>query len=206
MHILPKSTLALTALAVLGMAAAPTHAQTLTFDDVTPDGPFLLIPNGYHGLDWNNFFLANGADTTTYSGGAGFANGVVSGTNEAFTGFSSPASLQSATAFDLTSGYFTAGFSNQTATIVGLDSLGNPIAGDSKTFDIVTSGPVLETFNYVGIYGVAFNPSSDHIVVDNLVLNSAPVPEASSTVSLGLLLALGGMVVAARHKKANLPL
>ena len=33
-------------------------------------------------------------------------------------------------------------------------------------------------------------------------LLAAPVPEASTTVSLGLLLALGGLVLAARRKKA----
>lgn len=37
---------------------------------------------------------------------------------------------------------------------------------------------------------------------DNVVLSAAPVPEASTTAGLGLLLALGGLVAAAKRKKA----
>jgi len=49
------------------------------------------------------------------------------------------------------------------------------------------------------------NTGSFRVIVTDLNLSSAPVPEASTTVSFGLLLALGlgGLVIAARRKKTG---
>ncbi|MGI4790237.1 MAG: hypothetical protein ACRYFS_15475 [Janthinobacterium lividum] len=76
---------------------------------------------------------------------------------------------------------------------------------------VAVGGPVTSsTFGTVSFGGTAFNSlifsdTNTQFAIDNLdVSGSAPVPEASTTVSFGLLLALGmsGIVVAARKKKA----
>jgi hypothetical protein len=43
-------------LTALGSASAPhaAHADTVNFDDLSSTGA--LIPNGYHGLNWNNIY------------------------------------------------------------------------------------------------------------------------------------------------------
>ena len=75
---------------------------------------------------------------------------------------------------------------------------GNPISnGSENTITKFNSAGVGTQFNTLGPLngpaGLAFGPSSP-----------AAVPEASTTVSLGLLLSLGlgGMVVAAKRRKA----
>ena len=45
--------------------------------------------------------------------------------------------------------------------------------------------------------------AASDFIVDNIVVSGAPVPEASTTASFGLLLALGGIVTAARRRKAR---
>ena len=119
-------------------------------------------------------------NNNTISRFAGAGPGTFSTTLTTFaTGLNTPEGL----AFDARGDLFaTNAFGNSGNSITEFASTGAGTFGPGMTFATGLSGP---TF-------LAFGPSV-----------SAPVPEASTTVSLDLLLALGmgGMVVAARRKR-----
>jgi len=73
------------------VSVAPTFADSttiFTFDDVSPV-QYVQIQNGYGGLDWQNFFIQNAANTPP------FDTGMVSSPNVAFNGLGDPASISS---------------------------------------------------------------------------------------------------------------
>jgi hypothetical protein len=66
---------------------------TITFDDLTDNGGGTVIANGYHGLNWSNFYVVNTADYYASQGTNGYTNGTVSGPNVAFNAYGTPASF-----------------------------------------------------------------------------------------------------------------
>ena len=58
--------------------------------------PVTLIPNGYQGLSWSNFAVANAIALSNFYGYAnGFNYGMVSASNVAFNAFGNPAEIDS---------------------------------------------------------------------------------------------------------------
>jgi hypothetical protein len=93
--------LPLSFLALLVLTAAPTHSQTvITFDDIPhANGESTYITNGYQGLDWNNVATLNpiiklAQDGPSPTNGL-YYNGMVSASNVAFGGFTSPTEIYS---------------------------------------------------------------------------------------------------------------
>ena len=102
---------ALLALLVLGATVGNASATLLTFDALSSGGPldtvFPTVPNGYGGLNWNGFSVANGKQ---FSPSYGYYNGVVSPNNVAFNPYGDPASISiSAGTFRFFSAYLTYG-------------------------------------------------------------------------------------------------
>lgn len=98
--------------------------------------------------------------------------------------------------------YFSNRASSDGATITAL------VNGQSFTF----AEPNTSTSAFAGftsslpITSLSFSGGTYGVTLDNVSVGSttpAPVPEASTTVSLGLLLALGGLAVAVRKKKSS---
>ena len=100
-----------------------------------------------------------------------------------------------------------------TLTITAFGTSGD-LAADTTTL----TGPALALLDTSGVFGsltgvtgYRFETTASnalyaangqaYVIADDLTFG-APVPEASTTVSLGLLLALGGILVAARRRKA----
>src|ERR1041385_8279140 len=83
------------------LAVAHGQTVTLTFDDVSPVD-YVIIQNGYGGLQWNNFFIENGSNSP------GFYKGAVSPPNVAFNGLGNEASINSSAPFAFISAYLTA--------------------------------------------------------------------------------------------------
>lgn len=163
----------------------------LTFDDVSP-ALYVLIPNGYAGLRWDNFFIENGADSP------GFAVGAVSAPNVAFNGLGDPASISSLTPFTLQSAYFTAVYVDE-QQIRAQGFAGGALRYD-RTYTVNSTAPTLVTFGYAGIDQVRFSITTSPtgiFAMDNLVI----VPEPSAG---ALFLAAGTLwLFVFRRRKAR---
>ena len=187
-------------------------AQTLNFDDVNAGpGSVCAVPqlaNGYHGFNWDNFYVADGSDAYCMVPG-GYRDGVVSPTNVAFNGYGDPASVSSANTFTFNSVYMTAAWNN------GLNVLVQGYHGVTLLYNqllvLNTYAPTLETFNWAGVDAVWFTSSGGvdggyighgtHVVLDNMTLSSV-TPEPATLLLLGTGLAGIGGVMRRRHRKS----
>ena len=143
----------------LGLAAAPAGAQAavITFDDLTCSAGGTPIPNGHAGLNWSNFYCADGA--TAYGGNSGYNAGRVSGSHVAYNGFGSPAEFivtaPGGTKFNFNSVYLTAAWrDNLVVTIVAYR---DGTAVSTITHTLSATAPTLVTLNLSQIDRVRFS-------------------------------------------------
>ena len=186
------SALALAGMLAFSLAVAPAHAQLVITSAPTVTQSIALGGfTSYSATLQNNFssavyFLGDNTDFTFAPGPTEFA----------------PASSTQTVVLD------DAPFAN---LFLAGASLG---AGQSQTFTLfsVAAGTAATTGTYQGFFTIqgSTNPSGTptNLATQNfqtiVTPNAAPVPEASTLVSLGLMLAfgMGGTVLAARKKKA----
>ncbi|MBW4450209.1 MAG: PEP-CTERM sorting domain-containing protein [Spirirestis rafaelensis WJT71-NPBG6] len=192
---------------VLGAATFSTgqaHAVVVTFDDLP--GFADSIPQGYAGLNWDNFDSLNPVVFDAQS--SGYGNGTVSTPNVAFNAFGDPAAISvNSGKFDFNSTYLTGAWNN------GLNILVEGFLGGqslySKTVIVNSTSPTLLNFDFLGIDNLKFtsfggtNAGYDgdgtHFAMDNFTYNQTkPVPEPFTI--LGSLTA-GGIGVALRRKR-----
>jgi PEP-CTERM motif len=161
------------------MCCADT-TTTITFDELDPGGDYSLIPDSYHGLQWNNWGVIDGWDSV-----GGYENGVISKNNVAFAPYGDPSSIDYSSSFNLVSAYMTASW--QDGLQLEVKGLFNDIATYGNTYTLNETGSTLINFNYMGIDEVDFQVLSaqQQYVMDNLVL-SIPVPEPSTLALFGL--------------------
>ena len=153
---------------------------TITFDELDPGGDFSLIPDGYYGLQWNNWGVIDGWDSV-----GGYENGVISKNNVAFAPYGDPSSINYNGSFSLVSAYMTAAWQN--GLQLEVKGLFNDIVTYDHTYTLNETGPTLINFNYMGIDEVNFQVLSgqQQYVMDNLVV-SIPVPEPFTLALVGL--------------------
>ena len=175
------------------LAQQQAHSTVVTFDDLPGDG--YQIPNGYCGLNWNNFDCDDGADIPN----SGYKNGIVTSPNVAYNAFGYVATI-SASPFTFNSAYFTGAWNDGlTVAITGYLS-GNVV--DEKSFIVNFSGPTLEVFNWADVDELSFasNGGTPHsggggeqFVMDNFTYNAVPEPSTRVLVGIGAvsLLAYG---------------
>jgi len=189
MIVLIPTLIAVTLVTSLEMAFAQT--EILTFDDLPGVGGFdqyLLVPNGYGGLQWQNFQYMDGLAQPN----SGYLNGVVSPNNIAFNDAGNPA-LISDGSFNLNSAYLTAAW-NDGLQVEVQGFVGAALIYD-HTYTVNTTGPTLVNFNYTGIDQVTFISSGgtlhpgisgrgEQFVMDNLSIT--PVAEPSTVALVGL--------------------
>ena len=192
-------------LVLLTLLSPAGNASTLlTFDDI-PNADNTELFDGYAGFNWDQFY----AKQTSLSPNSGYANGTVSSPNVAFNWFANPATISSATPFDLTSGYFTAAW-NDGLTVVAIGYLG-AVQVAAHTFVIDTSGPTLEVLNFLGVDSVTFTSSGGvhnpnftgegtHFALDNLLINGSAVPEPSTFFMSGIAV-IAGLGAYARRRR-----
>jgi VPDSG-CTERM motif len=204
MKSLLKTILVAGALASSGSLFA-ISSETITFDDLPSSGT--SVPNGYAGMNWNNFGYINGPTE-----GFGYANGTVSSPNVGYNEFGTPASFMSAsTPFDLTSAYITGAWNDGlNVEVIGFNGVTTEY---DNTYTVNTSGPSHITFNYDDITSVEFvssggteNPnyvSGGHgtqFAIDNIAINGgspggggSSVPDGGTTTMMlgGALAGLG---------------
>lgn len=185
-----KKHLVVSAIAVL--AALRVSAALITFDDLPFSG---IIPNGYAGLNWNNFDYLTGSTM-----GGGYVPGTISPPIVAYNLFGHAAAISDSTTFTLDSAYLTAAWrDNLQVEVIG--SLGATIIYDD-TYTLSATTPTLINFNpaevnsveFISSGGTSIYPGQEEtqFVMDNLTIN-APVPDPPRLIYGALLLLPVGM-------------
>ncbi len=186
-----------TAVAAGTLSTGQAQALVVTFDDLPATSEFdgNPIPNGYGGLNWDNFFYLT---TPTFATNpSGYQFGTVSSPNVAYNGFGEPATVSNVSlvgsTFNFNSTYLTAAFNN------GLNILVEGFLGGttkySTTVTVDTTSPTLFNFDFLGIdslrftsFGgvdVGYGGFGTQFVLDNFTYDFETVPEP--TTILGLL-------------------
>ena len=183
----PSRTLFLALLA----ATAGAGAQTINFDGVTT-APDALIPNGYGGFDWNNFYVASPALLGPPYSTSGYENGLHGGKYVGFNGYGNPSKIctvGNTMSIHGFSGYFTAGWTNDDVlTITGL--CGTKVIQTIQT-GLVESGPKFLDITFSApvsaIQFSTFSPTttSSQMVLSDFTINPPATPETASLATLG---------------------
>lgn len=213
--------LALTALT--GLTAAPVHAQNLvkdgnfetadpgqvnSTDKFTTGSPFdtNFVITGFVGIDMNNVYVYDGSKSLFLNdGGAGTTSSV---TQNLATKAGQNYTLSFYSGADFTTNELDVTFGSTALApiIVPNRGYGGPPPGNNGNFTFYSFN-VTASSPFTGLIFSTPTPISGKgggtLELDDISVVSAPVPEASTTVSFGLLLALGmgGLVVAAKRKK-----
>ena len=166
----------------LGAPATGNAQELLTFDDMTAGGglgPYPAVPNGFGGLNWDNFAVINGLEVgPTY----GYYTGVVSPSNVAFNSFGNPSSIAvSSGLFDLDSAYLTSALNSVPTQNIQVQGFVGTTMLYNNTYTVNNSGPTLINFGYTGIESVTFTSGGQQFAMDNLTVT---VPEPGT---IGLL-------------------
>jgi len=179
------------ALLVLAPAAS---ADVLTFDDVTT-GSFGPIPDGYGGLDWDQFYVLDPVAVGYLKDGftSGYHNGLVSGDYVAFN-VSAHVATASDGGFNFLGAYLTGAWTDDlNVTVTGYDD------GVQTYQQTVVADYYLPTwfqFNFLGVDEVTFASYGgrhvsgsyafgEEFAMDNFTY-SIPEPSSLSLLALGL--------------------
>ena len=150
---------------------------------------FALIPDGYAGLVWTNFYYIN----KNYLPGTGYAAGPVSGTNAAYVGVGDAATVTEPNPatdfFDLNSVDLTAAFIpglNVTVDGYNTNVSGSPLF--TRTVSLSTTTPTLVNFggmgDFTGINKLTLssdpNPAGPEFAMDNLTFTPTDVGSGQS--------------------------
>jgi hypothetical protein len=173
------------------MTMGNAFATVIDFEDV----PHMdIIPNGYAGFNWNNFY---GLDASQYIH-SGYQNGVASGTGVALNGYAADASISRVTPFNFGGAYLTGAWNNGLQLEV-LGYKGDVLKYDT-TITINSLDAIYFAFNYKAVDKVTFHSfgGSDagyggggaHFVMDDLTYSRAkvaPIPGALWLLGSGLV-------------------
>lgn len=187
-------------LAMLVLPAVSTRSQTVvTFDDLHETTSESVIPNGYQGLVWSNFWCLNGIlypARYPFFVTNGYYYGTVSPSNVAFNAGGTPAEIDSpGTNFDFLSAYLTGAWnSNLNIEVQGFRS--GTLLYDTTVVASATS-PTLFSFDYLDIDRLYFSnsggqpafgtPSGPQFAMDNFTFEFVPEPSTIMLAALGVL-------------------
>jgi hypothetical protein len=206
-----NSASALVLLAGASFYVQPAMALTITFDDLTDTSAGFggtMIPNGYQGLNWTNWYVLNTpAFTVNANGGLpnGALNGTVSLPNVAYN-LNGDLAIFSNNPFTFNSADLTAFWRNGLqVTVTGL--LGG-VVQDTITLSLLATGPTFENFNWSNINEVdvlpiagtgtkIYNGDGTQVAMDNLTITQV-VPAPLIGHGLPVVLAVGGLLLGAK--------
>ena len=193
-----------TLFAAMSLVASTASAQLITFDDLADNGTGTAINYGYAGLNWDSFDVLNTTNFIASHLVNGFVNGAVSGNNVAYNDGANPATISSATGFNLVDANF-AGAWNDGLQIDAIAFSNTTFY--STTFTVNSTGPTDIVFNWNNITSVTFSssggtdagygPYSKQFVMDNLTISTTPIPAALWLVGS----ALAGLLGFVRRKR-----
>lgn len=161
--------------------ASNANALLINFDDVNLDGQDAEFPpSNYQNFTWDNWVIVDG--TRPNWNNSGYEVGVVSSNNVGVNGFGDDAYISKSNLFNLTSGYFTAGWNNDLQlTVTGFTDEGGTNQKYSSVYTLQTTAPSKITFNWTGIRRILFSSSGGvpaglglndtHFALDDLIIN-----------------------------------
>jgi PEP-CTERM motif-containing protein len=174
--------------ACLFVVSAFGWAEVITFNSLPGNGT--PIPNGFAGMDWNNFY-----DMSTLKTAAEQVDNVPPVSNAglvfAYNNGAGPASFSSPDAFTFTSAMLsTDGTKSMVIEVLGLL---NGSVVDRLNLALDSAVPVQENFDWSGIDGVQFivpQPGTGEnrtiqFALDQVVINTPAVPEPATLLLLG---------------------
>jgi PEP-CTERM motif len=196
-----KISLAIALIVVSLFLSVVARAQTvINFDDLSGGA----IPNGYAGLQWNNFQALTTQLSYGQFGASPYNYTSVSYPNIAFNNNGAPASFSSSQPFNFMSTYVSGIWNNgMQVEIQGFE--GTQLAYDN-TFTVYAADPLLETLNYSGVTQVSFISSGGNPIrppdeggglqfaMDNVTIEFVPEP-SSWVLSLPGMGVIGYMLV-----------
>jgi hypothetical protein len=169
----------------LGTTGAGNAQELFTFDDVSIVD-YVIMPNGYGGLGWNNFFVQYAPAVP-----GAFDAGVVSSPNVAFNGLGDPAWFSSSSPLTLDSAYFTSVYASEDQLTVQGFSGGTLLY--NNTYTIYHDAITLINFDYTDVDSVHFSTSAGALfTMDNMTIT---VPEPGACTLMSVAMALGGFGV-----------
>lgn len=161
----------------------------LTFDTF---GDLVTVPNGYGGLNWNNFETIDGNEYNP----SGYGVDMVSTNNVAFNADqSSPASITSATPFNLFSAYLAAAW-NDNLQVEVKGYTGGVLVYDN-IYTLSATSRTLINFNYLGVTEVDFiasggtahsgyDGSGTYFAMDNVNAATGPGVQSNPQITVPL--------------------
>ena len=209
-------------LLVLGMTPAPVHAQSLVkdgdfeqadlgaapgaedaFNSLNPFDLSWTITQGTAGVDTQNLYVFDGKKSLYLNEDPSGVTTTITQNLATTVGQNYTVSFYADQSAGST-GSLTVMFGGATfSTVVPANGYSGPPPGNNGSFTFYT-GIVTATSALTPLTFSSAAPA-DHggLTLDDISVTPAPVPEASSAVSMGLLLALGmgGFIVAARKKR-----
>lgn len=157
-----------------------------TFEDLPePGGSGLPVPNGYLGVNWNNFYYVD----STSLGASGYGPGAVSPNNCGYNNFGNPASITSGSPFNFMSAWVTAAWNDNLALEV--KGLRNGVLVYDQSYTLSATAPALLTFNLLNVtevdlissggtpHGGGYVGSGTQFAIDDLVLTTAAASPAA---------------------------
>jgi len=191
MKLLSKIQILCLGLAFLEATASGNVGELLTFDDIPASGglgPNPIVPNGYGGLNWNNFAVIDGLEVDP---SYGYYRGVVSSPNVAFNLFGNPASISASSGlFDLDSAYLTSALSSVPTQHIQVEGFRGATMLYDISYTVNNSGPTLINFDYLGINSVTFTSGAQQFAIDNLTVT---IPEPGACALVAVAVVLGGL-------------
>lgn len=170
------STLVLSGVGCSSPATEPAGTSTveLGFDDVVTTLWTAVMPAGYGGLSWENFYVVDSRYPPYFN--TGYRIGTVSPPYAAYNGSMEPATIQSPSSMDLVQAYFTSAYAQTDEPYqVRIEAYRGSILKFTRVVSVVTSGPTLAQLDLVDIDKVVFtsllNPADQRrsqFVMDNL--------------------------------------
>src|SRR5271154_5596313 len=99
-----------TRVCLLLASTGAAYGQLINFDDIEFSGLAItsVMPSGYQGLNWSNFWVLDGLGEDAAFGPNGYLYGIVSSPNVAVNSNGEQASISAGNGFRLNSGEFTA--------------------------------------------------------------------------------------------------
>ena len=197
-----KAFLSVAAVAASILTAAPASAVVIGFDDIISTVSYANIPQGYGGLNWNNF----GSVHKDYHPDSGYDTGAISGDYTAFNSGALPADITAITdTFSFDGAWFTSAWINDNILLIEGFTDDDNIADYLLSLTLNTETPLFLDVHWTGLHRLRFTTSAlsnSHIAMDDLRINEGPMTEVPEPLTIGLLgMGLLGVAGARRRRR-----